>query len=232
MTFRPALFPTLLAVPALIVLLGLGHWQLERLQWKRALIAERDAALAAAPVDLAAAGPGSLLRVQVRGRFLSDPPFMLTGRVWKGRPGLELVQAFELDEPASAGGPRVLLVNRGWSPAPDAASLPSDGERVLTGILRRNFTTNLFTPENDPAGNRWYWVDLAAMADRLGRPLVSGLLYLEPGGERAPDDYPRPVSPGSGLTDNHLQYALTWFGFAVTLVVIYLLWHRRQGRLG
>lgn len=235
MTFRPALGPTLVALPALLVLLALGDWQLDRRAWKADLLAARDAALAAPPAPLAevlAAPEAPLRRVRLSGRYLDGASLVLMGRVRNGVPGAELLQPF-LRGDAASDAARVVLVNRGWIADPAAAPPPPAGERVLTGIWRTGFSRNAFTPDNDPAGNRWYAVDLPAMAAATGvGGLAPGLLYLDAAQAEAGPGAPSPVVPGAGLRDNHLQYALTWFGFAATLVVIYLLWHRRQGRLG
>ena len=109
MKFRPLLWPTIVTIPALIVLLMLGTWQVNRLQWKTALIDEfkaRSTAEAIYPSFQSAAV--EFQRVSLEGRFLHDETVYLTGRTYEGNAGFHVVTAFE-----SAKGD-IFFVNRGW----------------------------------------------------------------------------------------------------------------------
>lgn len=197
MRFRPRLWPTLIALPAFAVLLGLGLWQLERLEWKTALIAEREAALARPPAPLPpndAISPDWDFRpVRVRGRFLHDKAQRFGPRL--DRP--EILTPLARDD----GG--VILVNRGAGPL-DASS----GEVELTGVLRYPRPPGLFAPEHGPETPLWLWYDIPGLERRLGLELAPAVLELE-----------RPQ--GVGLVNNHLQYALTWFALAAALAAVY-----------
>ena len=92
----------------------------------------------------------------------------------------------------------------------------------MTGILRRHVgSRGPFTPDNDPEANIWYWWDIPAMlasahvGDDAG--VAPFALHLLPDDDKA---VPRPVAIDSGLTNNHLQYALTWFALALILIVM------------
>ena len=86
---RPQLWPTLFTLPALIALIGLGTWQVQRLHWKDALIAEREAGLAAPPLGLAAIGKFSASlehrRVRLAGTFRHDREMHLVARGYRGQ---------------------------------------------------------------------------------------------------------------------------------------------------
>jgi surfeit locus 1 family protein len=226
--FRPRLVPTLIALPLLLTLLGLGTWQVQRLQWKQALIDERDAALAQPPLTLTSStSPGALRfrRAEATGTFLHERELHLGPRVHDGKAGLHALTPLRLAD----GG--LLLVNRGWVPeaARDPGTRPDGqvgGEVTVTGVVMAYGPPNAFTPDNDATANTWYTIDLDAMSRAVGAPLLPVVLAADatpvPGG--------LPVG-GQGrpeLRNQHLQYAITWYALAVALVVIYVLFHRRR----
>jgi surfeit locus 1 family protein len=203
--FRPRLWPTLISLSALGVLLALGVWQLERLEWKTALIAAREAALAAPAVELPAVLTPDLdfRRVRVHGRLLNEQAQRFRLRTHNGEPGYEALTPLRLD----TGG--VILVNRGWRPEAASPTQGPEGEATLEGVLRFPRPPGYFAPEHGPAPERWLWYDLAGLERRHGTPLAPAVLELEP-------------PEGVGLVNNHLQYALTWCALAAALVAIYV----------
>ncbi len=230
--FRPTFWPTLFSVPVLAALIGLGIWQLQRLEWKDAEIAERRARGGAPPVSLPAAvdDPRELafVRVRVRGTFDHGSERYLVARPLDGRPGLHVVTPLVLEDG------RALLVDRGWVPESrkDPATraegqLP--GVVELEGLLRtggwRGYTW--LRPENLPAENVWLWVDLAAMAETAGlaRPVIG--VYLDAGPAENPGGLPVGGQARIELPNDHLGYAITWFSLALALVVIYVVYHLR-----
>ncbi|MBO9715112.1 SURF1 family protein [Sphingomonas sp.] len=206
-------FAWLGAALAAVVLAGLGVWQLERMQWKHALIAAVNARVAApavaAPVS-ADAERDAYRHVRVTGRFEHDRETFVQAVTERGAGYWVLTPLVTRDF--------TLLVNRGFvppekrDPKTRAAGNPA-GEVTVTGLLRITEPGGGFLRTNDPAGNRWYSRDVAAIARARGL------------GGTAPyfidaDDRPNPGGyPVGGLTvvhfpDNHLVYALTWFALA------------------
>ena len=228
--FRPTLWPTLITIPALAILLALGTWQLQRLEWKTALIAEREAALQAPPValpdDPAALRQMDFRRIRVSGEFLHDRSLLLSARSYQGRPGSHLLTPLRLETG------RVLMVNRGWIPLDATPSSPAiarpEGAVEVSGILRAGRRKGWLTPESVPEKGQWFWYDLSLMADHLGLMLLPAVLEAD----AAPDPAGLPVGGQTQvrLSNNHLQYALTWYGLAVALVVIYVVFHRQRDR--
>lgn len=229
--FRPTLVPTLVTLPALVALLALGTWQLHRLAWKEALIAERESQLAAPPLPLPAfegAPPASLAhrRVRLSGRFLSDKSLFYGSRVVREAPGVEILTPLRL-----ADG-RIIMVNRGWVPldrkAPESRpeSLPQ-GRVEVTGILRPSLKQGgWFTPDADLAEGHWYFYDTAGMARYLGLDLLPAVVEALPGAE--PGRLPVAREGKVELVNNHLQYALTWYALALALLVIYVRYHLKR----
>ncbi len=233
--FRLRLWPSLTTALALAVLVAMGGWQLERLEWKRDLIAEMTqrmagpaVALPPAPVDAAA------LRyrpIRIQGRFRHDRELYLEARSHQGRAGLHLVTPLVLDDG------RVVLVDRGWVP-PERRRPETRPEGQVVGPV--SLTATLWTggwkgydflrPENDPAGNVWVWMDLPRMAETLRLGGLGGIAsgyYLVAGPAPNPGGLPIGRAAGVELPNDHLGYAITWYALALVLLVIYLL-HQSQ----
>jgi len=224
--FRPTLWPTLLTIPALCVLVALGNWQVDRLQWKRALFTEMEMKLSQTPVRLPSriAEPKAweFRRVRVTGRFLWDREMRLSPRIRKGRAGFEVITPLAREDGS------VVLVNRGWAPAawPGDAEAPL-GPVTLAGVLRTDKPKGGFTPENVPEEGLWFHVDLPEMGRWVGQaPVVPLLLEVEPG--KTPGRYPIGKTPKAELSNDHLHYAITWYALAVVLLGIYFLYHLRR----
>ncbi|HZD26895.1 MAG TPA: SURF1 family protein [Alphaproteobacteria bacterium] len=228
--FRPTLLPTLITLSALLVLLGLGTWQVQRLHWKESLIAEREAQLAAPPAELpgfsdAVADRLAHRRFVVRGVFLHHKTLLLGARAVGGVPGMELLTPLKLDDG------RILMVNRGWVPmqargrAAREETLPEEPV-AMTGILRPPATGNWFTPEPDLKAGHWFAYDVAAMARFLQLPLQPAVLEALPDAEPGP--LPLARTAEVNLVNHHLQYAITWFALAAVLIVIYALYHLQR----
>ena len=130
MRFRPFLWLTIVSLPALLVLVGLGSWQLQRLQWKNDLIASFESRAAAPPIAVpatdASLGDVGLDDVEFRrlalvGTFQHDKEVFLTGRTYEGNAGFHIVTPFQLDDG------RIILINRGWV----SEDLPRSGQACL-----------------------------------------------------------------------------------------------------
>ncbi|MEQ8442516.1 MAG: SURF1 family protein [Alphaproteobacteria bacterium] len=237
MTFRPKLFPTLFTIPALITLIALGTWQLQRLEWKETLI-ERLHSRAEAPAE--SLPPGDLdidewefRRIAMTGHFLHEAEMHLLNRSLNGNPGLHVITPFRRTD---VPGAPVVLVNRGW--VPFQLKDPADREEGLTvgevtveGIVRfqRPITglQRVFLPENEPGNNVWYSIDEAEMQTQAGVELTN--YYVVDGNMDVPGTYPLGRQWTLDIRNNHLEYAITWYALAVALLVIYVLYHRGPG---
>jgi len=230
--FRTLLWPTLFTVPVLLALLGLGSWQIERLFWKRDQIAERQAAVAAAPV----AAPRSLeeargmefRHVTDEGVFLHDKEIFLGATSEAGRNGYQVLT------PLREAGGRNVFVNRGFIPAELKDPLTrSEGE--IAGTVRVQGLLRLppagkpawFLPDNRRDLNYWLWVDLSAIAatDKLDHVAP---FYIDADATPNPGGWPKGGITRLELRNDHLQYAITWFSLAVALIVIYFVYYRRN----
>ncbi len=230
--FRPQFWPTVFSVPVVLLCLGLGAWQIERLFWKEGLIAERAAAVAAPPVSppqsAAQARDMEFHRVTDEGEFLNDKEIFLGATSEAGRNGYQVLT------PLRETDGRIVFVNRGFIPAElrdrakRLAGEPSSPVRIQ-GLLRLppHGRPNWFLPDNRPDLNYWFWVDLPAMAKADGFDRVAPF-YIDVDAAPNPGGWPRGGVTRLALPNDHLQYAITWFSLAVALIVIYVLFHRRN----
>jgi surfeit locus 1 family protein len=230
--FRPTLWPTLISVPAFIVLIALCIWQVQRLYWKQELIADREARVAAAPIALPAEGtdPATVdyRRVRLEGAFRHDKELFLGARSLNGNVGYQVLTPFEL-----AGGGAV-LIDRGWVPverkAPESrAEGQPAGPQAIAGIVRLAPGKVWMQPDNEPANNMWFFVDLPAMKAASGVDVRTDL-YVDAGPAANPGKYPVGGQTRITLPNDHLQYAITWGLLAVALAVIYVLYHLKLER--
>jgi surfeit locus 1 family protein len=229
--FRPGLWATLFLIPALALTIGLGVWQLERRAWKADLLARIQIGIdnPAVPLPSGIDDPAAWAwrQVTVEGRFDHAHELYLVGRAYEGRNGLHVVTPL-----LRADGGQPVLVDRGWvplerqDPAARAAGLP-DGVVTVAGVLRRPPDRGWMQPDNDPAGNHWFWIDLPAMAESAGlTAAVPMILEAAPGAD--PTILPIGGQTRIDLPNDHLAYAVTWFSFAGILLVIYVISHLRR----
>lgn len=244
-SFRPRLIPTLIALPLLLTLLGLGSWQLERRSWKEGLLADMQARLALPPAalaDLLPLGPaGNYRPVYAVGVYRHDREMQLLARTHESQIGVQVITPLQLTESRAAedvaSGVRsaldAVLVNRGWVPLdkrepktrPESAL---QGEVVVTGVLRWPAAPGLFTPKNDPLRGDWYWPEIPAMAQAADlAPMAPAVIEL---GRNAAEPATLPIGGQTivDLPNNHLHYALTWYALAAALLGTYILSQRRS----
>ena len=232
MTTEPtrARFPfglTLVAALAFVLLCGLGVWQVQRLQWKNGLIAEADAAATHAPVPVMQVyyPRNEFRRVIIDCPGLATAPFVEMHTVENGETGVRLISACALP-----GKPFVTLIDRGFvadtiSARPSVA--PSTAPVRIIGQLRMPPKPSSFAPP--PEGRVFYARDHVAMGRALGvrkwlaSPMIFATTSSNPEWQAL-----RPSAPPAAFSNNHLGYALTWFGLALALAGFYIVLLRRR----
>nr|WP_246717607.1 SURF1 family protein [Microvirga flocculans] len=217
---------------ALAILLGLGTWQLQRKAWKEDLIAQIEARAYGEPGALVPeaewpswrADRDEFRKVRVTGTFLHPFEAPVYGLAQGERQGAP-IQGYYLITPLKLATGAIVMVNRGFVPADlrDPArrtdSQPS-GEVTVTGLVRAPETRNPFTPNDDPARNQWFARDPRGIAAAHGLERVAPFL-IDADASPNPGGWPRVGQTPLTLPNNHLQYALTWFGIALTLVGVF-----------
>ena len=228
LSFRGALAAAfVLAMCAVCV--RLGFWQLDRLEQRRARNAAQEAALAQPPVELDAASAAAIRRdparfvgrrVRVRGTYAPGGEVVLRGRVHEGRPGVHLATPLAVE-----GGGALVLVNRGWVPSPDAATVDAaryaePGVHAVDGILQEIPATDDGGEPSGPDGARTFRrLDRAALRNSIGPALLPLYVQQLPSSDESRRGPPVRVAlppPGEGP---HLGYAVQWFSFAAIGVI-------------
>jgi len=218
---RRLLAPGLTTLVLLAILLMLGFWQLHRLAWKEALLAEIAHAEHAPPVPLTDAVPSRFARVTVSGT-LRPGVFALYGDEVRDvgsvpMMGVQLLQV--LDRPSH----RPVLVDLGWVPAdPHTQVTPREGPADVTGFARPAEHAGFLSAPDDPDGRRFYTLDPAAIGRALGVADLAPFTLVAEG--PPPLSGPIPAAALPSPPNNHLQYAFTWFGLAGALLAVFIAW--------
>ena len=232
--FKPYPGFTLFCAIMFAILCGLGVWQgFIRLPRKLNLIATMQSHMAATPIS-----PGEALRlsaddvqyrrVTLRGRFdnAKEAYVFTTG----GGTGV-----YHVLTPFTDDDGRILIVDRGLvtkehlDPVTRAAGdIP--GEIQITGVWRTPDRAGFFTPPPDPAHRIWYIRDLAAIA-AVDHVTLAAPVVIEADATPNPGGWPKGGQTVVDLPNNHLSYAVTWFGLAICLLGVWLAYHIQKGRL-
>ena len=228
-------FGAVLFLLLLAALLALGTWQVQRLAWKEQLLSDIAERRGAAPVSIEAieailgqGGDVEYRPVTVTGTFANNRErhFVAT---WHGRTG------YYVYTPLALADGRFVFVNRGFVPfenkEPEMRKQGQlTGQQTVTGLARMQLDgkPSSIVPDNDLAKNIFYWKDLGTMASTVGIPAERLVPFFIDA-----DDKPNPKGmPIGGVTqfdlpNNHLQYAVTWYGLALALLAVGFAYVRR-----
>ena len=223
------------AVLAFAVLIGLGVWQIQRKAWKEGLIASLTERLAAPPKGLPAAKSWTQLdqatdeyrRVHFTTTFDLGQEAFVFASATAFRPDVSS-PGYWVFVPARLGDGSVVMINRGFVPdnRRDPQSRPEGQISApvdIVGAMRWPDTRHWFTPNDEPAHNLWFARDPVSIAAAKGIGAVAPF-YVEQEAPVPPGGLPRPGKLVVSLPDNHLQYAITWFGLAAVLAGVFISW--------
>jgi surfeit locus 1 family protein len=229
---RSLVVPGLAALIALAILIGLGTWQLQRRAWKEDLIQQIAARAYGEPGAIVPeeqwagwrSDQDEFRKVRVTGTFLHPleaPVYGLAAGERQGAP----IQGYYLITPLRLATGAVVMINRGFvptdlrDPARRPESLP-EGEVTITGLVRAPEVRTSFTPDDDPARNQWFARDPQAIAAARNLERVAPFL-IDADASPNPGGWPRGGQTPLTLPNNHLQYAVTWYGIALTLIGVF-----------
>jgi surfeit locus 1 family protein len=215
-----------------LFLVGLGVWQLHRLRWKLGILAEIHAAEGRSGIPLSNysghARPGPFTKVVATGRLQTDLPALYGDDVETTPQGL--AQGGQLIVPLERTKGPPVLVDLGWVPESDRvpATLPT-GPTAISGYVRAPDHPWLFSAPDDAAGRQFYTLDPARIGAVLGLKQVAPFTLIALGRQEL-GVYPMPAEHLPEPPNNHLEYALTWFGLALVVVVQFGFWARQRLR--
>jgi surfeit locus 1 family protein len=232
---------TVFAIAGIAILVGLGVWQLDRKVWKENLIAQLNERLDAAPSALPPRSDWERLtqdknefrRVTFPVQFIGGEEALIYAAGSALRSDIKGPGYFVF-APARLPGGSIVVINRGFvpierkDPATRTAGLPQDVIDVV-GVMRWPEARGTFTPADEPQNNVWYLRDQKAIA-QAKKWDTSAPFYIDQESPVPPGSLPLPAKLEVHLPDNHLQYAITWFGLAGVVVVAFAVWWRAQRR--
>lgn len=226
-------------VAAATVLILLGNWQVRRLAWKEALIASVELRRESAPAPL-----DEMIALWQRDGDVDYRPVTLTGTFDHDREAWFYTTSdgtvgWDVLTPLTLADGRHAIVNRGF--VPDAMRDPQtrqvgqiDGVVQVTGLARNPLfeKPNNFVPDNEPAKGQFFWKDFAALAGAMDLKQDETLVpfIVDAGPSDVPGGYPRGGATLVEFPNNHLQYAITWYGLALACVGVggFFLYSRRR----
>jgi surfeit locus 1 family protein len=222
---------TLASLISLAILIGLGTWQMKRLEWKEALLLERDQQQSLPLIDLPDTldNPEDLnyRNVEIEGKFLKDKAVKLIPRVHEGESGANLIIPYERKDGST------FLIDLGWVPQGfDEQALDLDGS-TLQGMARLPAERGSMQPDNQLSDRLLFWYDLEDIEKSLDIQNLQPLIIQRQKGGILDEtlNAPIPHTEQIFIPNNHLQYAVTWYALAITLIGVYIFYIRRHMRL-
>ena len=217
-TARPILSAGLATAAALAILISLGVWQLHRLHWKQGLLAQIDAAEHAPPRELTATTPPLFTRVTVQGVFRGDKAALYGAEVRGMHMGAQEIEVLERP------GDRPVLVMLGWVATDTGRVPPVAGPATVTGYVRVPEAGSFLSAADDLEGRHFYTLNPTTIGASLGHADVEPFTLVAMGAPGRWQAAPQPAETLPRPVNNHLQYALTWFGLGAALLGVFGVW--------
>ncbi|MDC1156128.1 SURF1 family protein [Candidatus Pelagibacter sp.] len=202
----------------ILILVSLGSWQLYRLNWKLDLISQIEDSLKNSPVKLSNIDRKNYLRIKTSGNIDFEKQIYLYNLNNSGKPGFEVINPILI-------GNENYLINRGWIPfdKKNKAEINLINTSSIVGTLKKQSKANSFKPENDIKKNYWFTLDRDDIFSYTGKKFSKYIIYLN-------GDYktPKPKVITANISNNHKKYAITWFSMAISILLIYLYFRKKN----
>ena len=202
----------------ILTLLSLGFWQIYRLNWKLELIEQIENSLKNDPVELSNIEKKNYLRIRTSGEIDFDKQIYLYNLNDAGKPGFEVINPIKI-------GDENYLMNRGWIPfeKKDLPEINLVDQNQIVGTLMLQTKPSTFKPENDIEKNYWFTLNREDISKFTGRNFSEYVIYLN-------GDYkiPKPRVITAKISNNHKKYAITWFSMAISILLIYLYFRKKN----
>ncbi len=202
----------------ILVLLSLGFWQLYRLSWKLDLINQIENSLKVEPIELQNVEKKNYLRIKTSGQIDFEKQIYLYNLNETGKPGFEVINPIKI-------GNENYLINRGWIPF-DKKNKPEINiidQKNIIGTLMLQSKSSSFKPKNEIDKNYWFTLDREDILKFTGRNFSKYIIYLNGSYEN-----PRPKLITAKISNNHKKYAITWFSMAISILLIYLYFRKKN----
>ena len=184
----------------ILVLISLGSWQLYRLSWKLDLINQIENSLKNEPVELSSIEEKNFLRVKTSGKINFQKQIYLYNLNENGTPGFEVINPILIND-------KNYLIN----------------QNNIIGTLKTQSRANSFKPKNDIKKNYWFTLNREDIFKYTGKRFSKYIIYLN-------GDYnsPKPKVVTAKISNNHKKYAITWFSMAISILLIYLYFKKKN----
>ena len=202
----------------IFVFIALGTWQIIRLNWKNNLILEIENSLQNPPVQLSQSNQQNYLKIKTSGRVDFEKQIYLYNLNDSGTPGFEVLNPILID------GENYLL-NRGWIPfeKKDTPEINILDQNNIEGTLKTQGRKNIFKPDNDIKENYWFSLNREDILKFTGKEFSKYIIYLDGNYQ-----FPRPKKITANISNNHKKYAMTWFSLAISILLLYLYFRKKN----
>ena len=202
----------------ILVFIVLGSWQIIRLNWKNNLILEIENSLKNSPVELTQSNKENYLKIKTSGSIDLDKQIYLYNLNDSGTPGFEVINPILIDN-------ENYLINRGWIPfeKKDSQEINFFDEKNIVGTLKLQGRKNIFKPENDIEENYWFSLNREDILKFTGKEFSKYIIYLNGNYQ-----LPKPKKITANISNNHKKYAITWFSLAISILLLYLYFRKKN----
>ena len=202
----------------ILIFIGLGTWQIIRLNWKNNLILEIENSLKNPPVELAQSNKENFLKIKTSGSIDFDKQIYLYNLNESGTPGFEVINPIVIGE-------ENYLINRGWIPFEKKGTQEINvfDQKNIIGTLKLQGRKNIFKPDNDLDENYWFSLNREDILKFTGKNFSKYIIYLDGNYQ-----LPRPKKITANISNNHQKSAITWFSLALSISLLYLYFRKKN----
>ena len=202
----------------ILVFVALGSWQIVRLNWKNNLILEIENSLKNPPVELTNSNVENYLKIKTSGSIDLEKQIYLYNLNDTGTPGFEVINPILINDTN-------YLINRGWIPfeKKNSQEINVFDENDIIGTLKLQGRKNIFKPDNDFEQNYWFSLNREDILKFTGKEFSKYIIYLNGNYQ-----VPKPKKITANISNNHQKYALTWFSLAISILLLYLYFRKKN----
>ena len=202
----------------IFVFVALGSWQIVRLNWKNNLILEIENSLKNPPVELTNSNVENYLKIKTSGSIDLEKQIYLYNLNDTGTPGFEVINPILINDTN-------YLINRGWIPfeKKNSQEINIFDEKDIIGTLKQQGRKNIFKPDNDLEENYWFSLNREDIFKFTGKEFSKYIIYLNGNYQ-----VPKPKKITANISNNHKKYALTWFSLAISILLLYLYFRKKN----
>ena len=190
-----------------------------RLDWKLTLIKQINESINSEPSDFDVTNLRNFKSIKFNGKIDYDKQIYLYSLNDKGAPGFDLINPIMIDN-------KSFLINRGWIPKNQKGRKFETNSENFTAILKQKSKFNYFKPENDLTNNYWFTLKDEDLSKFAGKIFSKYIIY--PNDRLNDQSLPYQKNITTNISNNHLKYALTWFSLAISILLIYLYFRKKN----